>query len=81
VTVEPLQKRVSVHVSKTFGTDTLVLKKLLIEPAGRPTDQHRQISLSPFKVLSGNTLDLSQYYDIIMNVKEEPKVLHAPEVP
>jgi len=77
VTVDPQKKKVQVHITKTFGSDTITLKKLVVEPAGRSTDERRLISVAPFYVIAGATLDLSEHYQEIINARSEPKVLHA----
>lgn len=77
VTVDRRLKKVRLDITKTFGEDAITLKKLIIEPAGRSTEERTEIALTPFKVVKDRTLDLSNYYDAIINARSEPKVLHA----
>jgi hypothetical protein len=81
VKVDHRQKKVQVEITKTFGKDSIILKKLVVEPAGRPVDQRQVVTLNPFIVKKGNRLDLDKYYDIIMNAQPMQKILHTLEVP
>ena len=80
VTVDHQKKKVLVKITKTFGGGTVTLRKLLIEAAGRPTDEAKEVSLSPFEVITGRVLDLSNWYDDLMNAKmKESTLTQAPQ--
>jgi non-lysosomal glucosylceramidase len=66
VKVDPGHRKIWVDITKTFGKDTIILKKLIVEPAGLPADERKTIPLPPFSIKTGRRLDLSGYYDVIM---------------
>jgi len=75
VTVDPVHKKAVLTVTKTFGGEPIVLRQLLVEPAGRSTEVGKQFSIPAFTVADGAVLDLSRWYDALTNARSQPAVL------
>jgi len=75
VKIDSKKKTVKIAITKTFGTDAILLKKLVIEPAGKSTDDRKVFTIPEFKVEANQVLDLSKWYSTLMSIKEEDAVL------
>jgi len=75
VHIDSQKKTVKLTVTKTFGTIAATLKTLVIETAGKSTDDRKVVSLPPFKVIAGKTMDLSKWYKDLTAIKAEQAVL------
>lgn len=75
VTADPATKKLTLKVTKTFGDTKIVLDKIVSEPAGLPATERRVTNIRPFAVATGKVLDLSQYWDAIVDSRLEPAVL------
>jgi uncharacterized protein (DUF608 family) len=76
--------RATLKIIKTFkpaafgeyGKDPVVIRTLVVEPAGRGTEEGHRIELSsPFSVVEGAVLDLSSWYGEFMRSEKLPAVL------
>ena len=73
----PAQKRVLLHILKTFDTRPIVLKKLIVEPIGTPASQARTFSISPVTVTAGHTIDLSSYLPAFARTEIQDAILES----
>lgn len=82
VKIDGQHKTIKLEITKTFGKEPAILKKLVIEPAGRSTDERKVFAIPEFKVTTGSVLDLSKWFDPLLSVKAESAVLStADQVP
>lgn len=75
VTADPKTKSLSLKVLKKYGKEPIRFKTIVSEPAGIPTSEQRRIDIKEFTVEEGKTLDLSQYWDCIVDSRLEQPVL------
>lgn len=75
LTADPATKKLTFQVTKTFGQAIGTIDKIVSEPAGVATSQRRVTPIAPFSLKAGNTLDLSKYWDVIVNSQIESPVL------
>lgn len=61
------QRRVKLHILRTFGTSPVAIDELTALPPGVPSASARHFSLKREELQTGNTIDLSPYFDAITN--------------
>jgi hypothetical protein len=57
----PSEGKVLLHIIKTFDDRPIVLKQIVIEAIGTASDEAVTVSIAPFVVKAGTTLDLSAH--------------------
>ncbi len=62
---EPKIQKASLKVIKFFGSEPIIITKLVSEPAGVSTSARKTIQIAPFEIKEKAVLDLSPYWDII----------------
>lgn len=75
VTADPQTKSLKLKITKKYGKDKISFTKIISEPAGLPTTEKRQIEIKEFVVDEGKVLDLSQYWDQIVDNRLESPIL------
>ena len=81
VTANPKTKSLSLKVLKKYGKEPIRFKTIVSEPAGLAASEQRRIDIKEFTVEEGKTLDLSLYWDrIVDNRLEQPVLLNVDKV-
>lgn len=81
VKADPKTKSLSLEVLKKYGKEPVSFKTIVSEPAGVPTSEQQRIDIKEFSIEEGKTLDLSQYWDrIVDNRLEQPVLPNADKV-
>lgn len=75
LTADPATKQLTLKITKTFGNHKIVLDKIVSELAGLPSSSRKVTAISPFTVQTGKTLDLSKYWNNIVNSSLEEPIL------
>lgn len=75
LTVDSQKKSLTLKITKKYGKERIGFNKIVSEPAGLPTSERREIDIKEFVVEEGKTLDLSRYWDDIVNSQLEAPVL------
>jgi len=75
LTADPSTKELTLKITRTFGDKNITLDKIVSEPAGLPASAGKSITISPFTVSTGKTLDLSKHWNDIVNSQLEDAVL------
>ena len=74
VTADPQKKSITFKITKKYGKERISFNKVISEPAGLSTEK-REIEIKEFVVEEGKTLDLSPYWDRIIDNRLEAPVL------
>lgn len=81
LSLDPTRKKASLEITKTFGDNEVVLSKIVSIPNGVAAEHKREIVIPTFIVEKGKVLDLSPYWNQIVQQKTEKLILpHADEV-
>lgn len=72
---DPQKKSITLKITKKYGKDRISFNKVISEPAGLPSSEKRQIEIKEFVIEEGKTLDLSPYWDRIIDNRLEAPVL------
>lgn len=81
LSLDPTRKKASLEITKTFGDNEVVLSKIVSIPNGVAAEHKREIVIPTFIVEKGKVLDLSLYWNQIVQQKTEKPILpHAEEV-
>ena len=75
VTADPQKKSITFKITKKYGKERISFNKVISEPAGLSTSEKREIEIKEFVVEEGKTLDLSPYWDRIIDNRLEAPVL------
>ena len=75
LTVDSQKKSLTLKITKKYGKERIGFNKIVSEPAGLPTSERREIDIKEFVVEEGKTLDLSRYWNDIVNSQLETPVL------
>jgi hypothetical protein len=81
ITLDPKKETAVLEITKTFGNKKYSIDKLICRPVGKPFSQQAVFSLDRFEIASGNTLDLSMYYDAMTDSDIKKTILrHIDEI-
>lgn len=75
VVADPQKKTITLKITKKYGKERISFNKVISEPAGLSASEKREIEIKEFVVEEGKTLDLSQYWDRIVDNRLEAPVL------
>ena len=75
VVADPQKKSITLKITKKYGKERISFNKVISEPAGLSASEKREIEIKEFVVEEGKTLDLSQYWDRIVDNRLEAPVL------
>lgn len=75
LTADPATKELKLSITKTFGDNHVMLEKIISEHVGLPTTERKITNIPPFIVQEGKVLDLSHYWNEIVNCQLEAPVL------
>lgn len=71
----PSRRIWTLRILKTFGDSSITLRRVVVNPAGRPTSDGVALDIPPFTVATGTVLDLSSHLDRIPAAILHPAVL------
>jgi uncharacterized protein (DUF608 family) len=74
LTIDSSIKKITLEITKTYN-QKVVISKIISEKGGESTDKKRIINIPAFEVKEGKTLDLSSYWNDIVQTKTEKAVL------
>lgn len=75
LTLNPKTRKASLEVTKTFGNQNVVISRIVSEKNGEPTADRKVMEIPAFSAAQGNVLDLSSYWDDIVQQKTEEAIL------
>lgn len=75
VVADPQKKSVTLKITKKYGKERISFNKVISEPAGLSASEKREIEIKDFVVEEGEVLDLSRYWDRIVDNRLEAPVL------
>ena len=75
LSLDPIRKKALLEITKTFGDDEVVLSKIVSVPNGVAAEHKREIAIPAFTVEKGKMLDLSPYWDQIVQRNTEKSIL------
>lgn len=75
VYANPKTHQLTFTVTKQLNDKNLSINRIISEPMGRPSAERKVIDIKDFKLKEGNHIDLSRYWDQIVNCELESPVL------
>lgn len=75
LTADARTGKLQLRILKKFGKEKIVFNKIVSEPAGVPSSARKVISIREFNVEEGKVLDLSPYWDSLVDVRPEAPLL------
>ncbi len=75
LTADPQKKSLTLNILKRYGKEHISFNKIISQPAGLPTSGKKEIAIKEFVVEEGKTLDLSPYWDLIIDSRLESPLL------
>ncbi len=74
LTINPSSKKITLEITKTYN-HKVIISKIISEKDGESTDKKRITDIPAFEVKEGRILDLSPYWNDIVQTKTEKAVL------
>lgn len=75
LTADPRTKTLTLKITKKYGKERISFNKVISEPAGLSSAERRETAIKEFVVEEGRTLDLSPYWNRIVDSRLEAPVL------